>query len=213
MVYLIHDPAWHWLRRQRQTHVWLSRPRWMASRTAADTRRAIMFGRVGVGVGVGVRACVCECVCVHVYICMYICTYICTYVLYKSIGGRYSSCEYPVCPRSCNYCSVDDVGCVDDDARLAEITTFAGPSSSALEHQPHLRRDLLARICAGTGLTPCHICTGTGLGPATPAPGLTRPHLHRDWAHPTTSAPGLGSLPCHICAGTPWISGSAQAST
>ena len=44
------------------------------------------------------------------------------------------------------------------------------------------------------GLQPLHICAGTGLALATSAPGLgsSRPHLHRDWAHPahTVSAPG-----------------------
>jgi hypothetical protein len=32
-----------------------------------------------------------------------------------------------------------------------------------------------------------HICVGTGLKPPTSAPGLgsPRPHLHRDWAHPS----------------------------
>jgi hypothetical protein len=38
---------------------------------------------------------------------------------------------------------------------------------------------------------PTHICAGTGLTPPTSVPGLgsPRPHLRRDWAHPSTSAP------------------------
>jgi hypothetical protein len=49
--------------------------------------------------------------------------------------------------------------------------------------------------------------------PESSAPPMGRPHLHRDWAHPShistgtglappTSAPGLGSRPCtHACTG------------
>jgi hypothetical protein len=36
--------------------------------------------------------------------------------------------------------------------------------------------------------------------PSAPGLGLPLPHLHRDRAHPATSAPGPGS-PCHICTG------------
>ena len=42
-------------------------------------------------------------------------------------------------------------------------------------------RPILCSWCAH----PCHICTGTG---------HSLPHLHRDWAQPATSAPGLQAL-------------------
>jgi hypothetical protein len=45
----------------------------------------------------------------------------------------------------------------------------------------------------GRGATAAHICAGTALAPPTSAPGLgsPRPHLRRDWAHPS-----------HICTET-----------
>ena len=58
-------------------------------------------------------------------------------------------------------------------------------------------------ICTGTGQPnldwdwahPCHICTGIGLArQICTGTGLAPSRLHRDWAHPATSAPGLWSL-------------------
>jgi hypothetical protein len=66
----------------------------------------------------------------------------------------------------------------------------------------------------------CHICTGTGpLAPTRPMrlcrcrrstrrgvrhrrQWSTRPHLHRDWAHPSPHLRRDWTHPCHICAGT-----------
>jgi len=47
---------------------------------------------------------------------------------------------------------------------------------------------LLHRLRTASRLDPCHIGTQTGLAPSNIC---ARPHLHRDSAHPATSAPGL----------------------
>ena len=55
-----------------------------------------------------------------------------------------------------------------------------------------------------TGLTPPTSAPGLGSRLATSAPGLgsPRPHLHRDWAHPSHICTGTGLTPAHICTGT-----------
>jgi hypothetical protein len=71
-----------------------------------------------------------------------------------------------------------------------------GPSDSALSAVRMLDAvdfDALVRF----GPTPPTICSWTGLAPPSSALGLgsPRPHLHRDWAHPSHICTGIGLTP------------------
>jgi hypothetical protein len=72
----------------------------------------------------------------------------------------YSSCEIPMCPRTCGFCQASEVGCEDNEAMLRLKSTVPGknlvkgvPQPYAIRHVvralaryhrmlPHLRRDL-----------------------------------------------------------------------
>ena len=72
----------------------------------------------------------------------------------------YSSCEIPMCPRTCGFCQASEVGCEDNEAMLRLKSTVQGknlvkgvPQPYAIRHVvralaryhrmlPHLRRDL-----------------------------------------------------------------------
>jgi hypothetical protein len=85
-------------------------------------------------------------------------------------------------------CSSSIVTCNDGQSAVSEVSE----ASETRAAQSALAITKAAGMLAGR-LQGMHIAC---FAPVTP-----RPHLHRDWAHPATSAPGLGP-PCHICTGT-----------
>jgi hypothetical protein len=89
--------------------------------------------------------------------------------------------------------------CNFDGAHMSEMMRAGFPAVS--------NQAALSAGCAGAWMKPCARCAVELFvlhpTPTASAPGLgfILPHPHRDWAHPSTSAPGLGS-PLHICTRT-----------